>query len=157
MRTSARTIAAGIVLLAAFLLLVIPVAAGAVVTDFTETELCPPNPANPGIWTFPDGNVQVRGMVWQCTDTASDPRLSGSNTIVMNANWDAQMLGPVWGTFHLHNAGGVWDGTWEGMATTGGLRLHGTGTGSAGYEGLKFWLDGASGVYSGHILDPRGQ
>ncbi len=157
MKTLRRIFAIGIVALAALLLFAVPAAAAAIVTEFTETEVCPVAPSNPGTLTFPDGNVHVRGMVFVCTDTASDSRLSGTNTIVINANWDAQMLGPVWGTFHLVNAGGEWAGTWEGMATPSGLQLHGTGAGTGGYEGLRFWLDGASGSYQGRILDANGQ
>ncbi len=154
MKKQNRLIVIGLVALAALLLFVVPVAAQATLSEFAETESC--LPTNPGTWTFPDGNIHVRGMVLQCTDTASDPRVSGSNTILLNANWDANALGPVWGTWRLVNEGGVWEGTWEGMVTTSGSQIHAAGAGEGSYEGLRLWLDGGNGVYQGRILDPHG-
>ncbi len=144
-----------LVSLTALLLSVAPAGAQAEVTEYTQWEACNA-PTNHGTWTFPDGNIHLRGMVLPCNETASDPRLAGSNTIVMNANWGADGLGPMWGTFRQVNEGGVWEGTWEGMMTASGSQLHITGKGSGGYEGLKLWQEGGNGVYQGRILDPHG-
>lgn len=154
MKTQKRLILTILVSLAALLLYVAPIAAQATVTKITETESC--IPTNPGTtWTFPDGNIHIRGMVLQCEDVASDPRVTGSNTVMMNANWDTNSLGPMWGTWRLVNEGGVWEGTWEGMMTTSGSQIHITGKGQGSYEGWKLWLDGGNGAYQGRILDPR--
>ncbi len=154
MKTQKRLILTIVTVLGVLLVFAAPIAAQATVTEFTETESC--FPINPGTWTFPDGNIHVRGMVLQCTDTASDPRVSGTNAVVLNANWDANSLGPVWGIWRLVNEGGVWEGTWEGMMTTSGSQIHIAGAGTGRYEGLKLWLNGGNGAYQGRILDPNG-
>jgi len=154
MKTQKWLIVTVLVSLAALLLSVAPAGAQAEVTEFTQWESC--TTTNAGTWTFPDGNMHVRGMILLCAETASDPRVAGSNTVVVNANWGADGLGPMWGTWRLVNEGGVWEGTWEGFSTASGNQLHVAGMGKGGYEGLKLWQEGGNGVYQGRILDPHG-
>ena len=80
-----------------FLLMIVPVGVSAKATvkhcSGTETLI---QMLNPGVWKFPDGNVHVRGMVSEYTEEMSCPEGSGTNTVIMNANWDANYVGPIW-------------------------------------------------------------
>lgn len=155
MKTQKRLILTILTVLGALLAFAAPIAAQASVSEITGTESC--FPTDPGTWTFPDGNAHVRGMVLQCRDQSSDPRGTGDNTVVLNANWDSNSLGPMWGTFQFEtDEGGVWEGTWEGMITTSGSQYHATGMGQGIYEGMKLWVDSVNGVWQGRILDPLG-
>ena len=78
---------------------------------------------DPGTWTYMDDRIKVRGMMMQYEEVASCGQASGVNTVVMNANWDANMTGPIWGTSHsetLYNGGGVWEGSWAGKVNPDG-------------------------------------
>lgn len=155
MKTQKRLILTILTVVGLFLAFAAPIAAQASVTEIAGTESC--FPSDVGIWTFPAGNVHVRGMVLLCREESSDPRGTGDNTVVLNANWDSGSLGPMWGTYHFEtDEGGVWEGTWEGMVTTNGSQYHATATGRGVYEGMKQWVDSANGVWRGRILDPHG-
>jgi hypothetical protein len=122
-----------------------------------------------GTWTYPGGNMHVRGMVGQYQQSMpdSDPRCSGLNTVVTNANWDAYGAGPSWGTFHTVLEEGSpdgWDGTWTGMSyPDGSTSIQVVGHGYGGLEGQHVLVDiafpsmSAPGVASGYILDPHGE
>ncbi len=155
MNTQKRLILTIVTTLGVLLAFAAPIAAQASVTEFTGTEVC--NPIDPGITTFHDGNVHIRGMVLLCRETSSDPRATGENTVVMNANWDANGLGPMWGTAYIAtDEGGAWKATWEGMITTNGSQYHSSATGQGRYEGMKQWVDSVNGEFQGRILDPHG-
>ena len=121
-----------------------------------------------GVWTYPGGNTHVRGMVGQYLQYMpdSDPRCSGLNTVVTNANWDAYGVGPSWGTFQVVLAEGSpdgWDGHWTGMTYADGMTsIHVVGHGLGELEGLHVFVDiafpsmFAPGAASGYILDPGG-
>jgi len=97
----------------------------------------PLQPCPPGSRThFRDQKVRSRV-------DSTDPRYTGWLTITLNGNFDAAATGPIWGTFTLAlDAGGTWDGTWEGVRVQEGslwiapLHLSGQGTGGA-VEGMK--------------------
>jgi hypothetical protein len=94
MKAQKRLILTIVTVLGVLLAFVAPIAAQASITEITGTEVCHMfSPINPGTWTFPDGNVHVRGMVFLCRDESSDPRETGNIEVVMDANWDANMLG----------------------------------------------------------------
>jgi len=158
MKPQKRLILTIVTVLGVLLAFAAPIAAQASITEITGTEVCHMfNPINPGTWTFPDGNVHVRGMVFLCRDESSDPRETGNIEVVMDANWDSNMLGPIYGTFRtVTDEGGVWEGTWEGLVTTSGFQYHVIGMGQGRYEGMKIWLDYVNGVFQGRILDPHG-
>jgi len=119
-----------------------------------------------GVVTEPGENMHIRGMIaqYQQDMPGSDPRCSGINTVVTNANWDAYGVGPAWGTFHVDltdESTAGWDGTWTGMSYADGttsIRVKGRGYGDL--EGLKVFVDiqfpgmFMPGVASGYILDP---
>jgi hypothetical protein len=78
---------------------------------------------DPGVWAFPGGNIRVKGMVSQYQETSTCPELSGVLTSTMNAAWDANFVGPMWGTGMNETAyggGGVWKGRWQGALSADG-------------------------------------
>ena len=121
-----------------------------------------------GEWTFlPSGNVQARGVVERYNDVATDPRATGEETIVSNGNFrpapssEIGLAGHLWGTFHIVNEGGTWDGTFTSEITEDGEYFYrGVARGSGGYEGLighwEAYRNGHSGPFalSGWILEP---
>ena len=121
-----------------------------------------------GEWLYlPSGNVQVRGIVEAYHDVNTDPRVTGEETIVSNANFkpapssELGLAGYLWGTFHIENEGGAWDGTFTSEITEGGEYFYrGVAHGSGGYEGLvghwDAYRNGHSGPFalSGWILEP---
>jgi hypothetical protein len=120
-----------------------------------------------GEWTYlPSGNVRARGIVETYHDVNSDPRLTGLETITSNANFkpapssELGLAGNLWGTFHIENEGGTWDGTFTSEITEGGEYFYrGVAHGSGGYEGLsahfEAYRNGHSGPFtlSGWILE----
>ena len=121
-----------------------------------------------GEWTFlPNGNVRARGIVEIYHDFNTDPRVTGEETIVSNGNFrpapssEIGLAGHLWGTFHIENEGGAWDGTFTSEITADGEYFYrGIAHGSGGYEGLVgHWIayrDGHSGPFTltGWILEP---
>jgi hypothetical protein len=120
-----------------------------------------------GEYTFlPSGNVRARGIVEVYHDVNSDPRLSGEETIVSNANFkpapasEIGLAGHLWGTFHIENEGGTWNGTFTSEITEAGEYFYrGIAQGSGGYEGLQgsweAYRNGHSGPFTlnGWILE----
>jgi hypothetical protein len=131
------------------------------ISNFGET-------LNAGEWTFlPSGNVLARGIVERYHDVGTDPRVTGQETIVSNGNFrpapssELGLAGHLWGTFHIENAGGTWDGTFTSEITEDGEYFYrGVAHGSGGYEGLighwEAYRNGHSGQFtlSGWILEP---
>ncbi len=152
MKTKHYRLGAVLVVTAVLLLGAFPAAAA----DITESP-CTESTVGviaPGAWTFPDGNVHIREMVLLLLEDSPDARNVGVNTVVINANWHADMTGPMWGTFHfVTDEGGVWDGTWAGMATAGGSWYNAVGDGSGMYAGMKMWVDMNYGVCQVRILE----
>ena len=123
---------------------------------------------NAGEWTFlPSGNVLARGIVETYNDVGTDPRVTGQETIVSNGNFrpapssELGLAGQLWGTFHIENEGGMWDGTFTSEITEGGEYFYrGVARGSGGYEGLighwEAYRNGHFGPFtlSGWILEP---
>jgi hypothetical protein len=151
-------------------LLLLPVQAASAEAAFVRCEgaFIPLGVSEPGTWTYPGGNIHIRGMValYRQHMPNSDPRCSGLNTVVTNANWDAYGAGPSWGTFRTVLAAGSadgWEGTWTGTSYPGGrtsIRVVGHGYGAL--EGQQVFVDiafpgmYAPGTADGYILDPHG-
>lgn len=120
-----------------------------------------------GEWTYlPSGNVLARGIVEVYHDVNSDPRVTGEETIVSNANFkpapasELGLAGYLWGTFHIENERGAWDGTFTSEITEGGEYFYkGVAHGSGSYDGLtahfEAYRNGHSGPFtiSGWILE----
>ena len=112
---------------------------------------------DPGSWSFPDGNIHIRGMKQTAHSVCGDPRVTGHNSITVNANWDADFTGPMWGEFAFQSEeGGAWNGTWNGMMTADGSWYNAVGNGSGMYAGLKLWIDKEIDQTTGRILNPKG-
>ncbi len=111
-------------------------------TPFTQTEV--DTWVNFGTALTDGTNLLIMGATGSAAVTASDARVAGNETILASAVWDMNELGPMWGSFHLSNTGGTWDGYVQGanslenghvvlslVATAvggGGLVLRSTGT-----------------------------
>ena len=123
---------------------------------------------NAGEWTYlSGGNIRARGIVEVYHDVNTDPRVTGEETIVSNGNFrsapasEIGMAGHLWGTFHIVNEGGTWDGTFTSEITEGGEYFYrGIAHGSGSYEGLvghwEAYRNGHSGLFTlnGWILEP---
>ncbi len=144
---------------------------GTVAAKATKTEFTGVSTAaviDPGVMTYPDGNVHIRGMVLEVYLEADDTRVEGTETVVGNANLDANGAGPVWGTSHIevdYGGGGVWEGTFTGKFYADGTYSHTyVAHGIEGsVEGLEmrgtvvFPPDPTQpGISTGTILDPHG-
>ncbi len=158
MRTQKHLILAILILAAALWLLAAPAAAEATRTYFTVIETCP----SMGQWqigkiTFPDGNMHIRGATFACQDVGSIPEVTGTNHILLNANFDKNGFGPLWGTFHTETSEGAWDGTWTQKVTVSGSSIRAVGQGSGKYQGLQEFVFVENGVATGYILNPGGK
>jgi len=156
-----------VIALVAVLLTASPAMAGAQRTTFTGTSSFGES-INPGEWTYlPGGNIQARGIVELYHDVNTDPRVTGEETTTYNANFKPApsspigLAGRIWGTFHVENEGGSWDGSWTAeIAEDGEYFARGVAHGSGGYEGLiGYWNVYSSSPFgpftlSGWILEP---
>jgi hypothetical protein len=118
---------------------------------------------DPGAWTFPGGNIHVRGMVSQYQEESDCPQLAGVNVAAMNANWNANFVGPMWGTGRLETAyggGGTWQGRWNGALSADGqcsyqAVMHGV---SGSVTGMKVFLNAdctaVPSPWTATLLDP---
>ena len=85
------------------------------------------------------GVVQMRHAVWTFRRASSDPRLAGTEEVVVNCDQrQSDMSATTWGTSRLRNAGGTWVKRWTGGIAAGGDAHHfyGSSKGTGGYAGL---------------------
>jgi hypothetical protein len=155
-----RTLAVWVILTLVAVLLAAPasVSARAVRTHCTGSEI-QLGVLDPGLWTYPGGNIHVRGMVMQYQEVADCPQMVGINTVTINANWDANYAGPIWGVAQLvTDDGGVWKSMWAGSTyADGGSEYRAVGHGVAGsVQGLHMKLFATNGQWTATILDPHG-
>jgi hypothetical protein len=83
--------------------------------------------------------VQGRHAVWTFRRASSDPRLAGTEVVVINVDQrQSDMSATMWGTSRLRNAGGTWVKRWTGGIAAGGdvHHFYGTLKGTGGYAGL---------------------
>ena len=114
---------------------------------------------DPGDWTYPGSNIHVRGMVELYEDVSTCPQLTGMNTVTMNANWDSNFAGPIWGKTIMETLdGGVWETTWHGSTDAdGSYSYQVVGRGVAGsVVGLHLRLSATNSEWTATILDPHG-
>ena len=156
-----------VLVLVAVLLFPSTAMAGAQRTTFTGTSNFGET-LNAGEWTYlPSGNVLARGIVETYHDVNTDPRVTGLETIVSNGNFrpapssELGLAGHLWGTFHIENEGGTWNGIFTSEITEGGEYFYrGVAHGSGGYDGLtahfEAYRNGHSGPFTinGWILEP---
>jgi hypothetical protein len=155
MITKTRLSWAIVATIAFVLLATVPLAAKSAITEYECGEELLYTEVEPTITFLPSGNIHLRDMVnvYAETNDLQDPRAIGLNHVVVNANWDENWLGPMWGTFMLETDGGVWEGTWAGQMTEEGGWYNASGNGQGMYEGMKIWIDVAPGSCRGRILD----
>ena len=83
--------------------------------------------------------VQTRHAVWVFQRDSSDPRLAGTEVIVINVDQRrSDLSATLWGTSRVRNAGGTWVKRWTGGIAAGGdvHHFYGTLKGTGGYAGL---------------------
>jgi hypothetical protein len=160
----AKTLSPWILATLLIILLITPgtIAARATFTECEGTEVLLGHP-DPGIATFPDGNMHIRGMVSLYQESSSCDEIGGTSTVTMNANFDANFTGPMWGTARSESPLGVWEGTWQGRISPDGscsyeAVSHGLSGAVAGLT-MKLTADcsGAPTTFTATILDPHGE
>lgn len=85
--------------------------------------------------------LELRGNSVETIDTMDDPRVTGTGTILGDADLYGS-VGPQWGTYRLENANGAWEGTWTGALWQAGAMTQVTAwlVGSGAYEGWTYYL-----------------
>jgi hypothetical protein len=137
-----------------------PASAGAKRTYFSGTEQ--QTIGSYGTWIADGSKLYISGGTLFSTRDATDPRVSGQATINLAAIWDAATwTGPMWGTFHVENSDGAWDGYWQGARTLSGQDVHShmfaTAAGSGAYQGLVArWTYTGVNVHQTGVLDFTG-
>jgi len=106
-------------------------------------------------------NAKARTVV-----TSPDARVGGAGAVTCSGVWHTNRVGLEWGSFQISNAGGSWDGYWQGTNSCENGRLVTsillTAEGSARYQGLVLRSTGTAVDYgpiqwTGHIIkDIRG-
>ena len=152
--------------LIALIVMVVPVSAQTTITPVEGEEVCGPVM---GI-EFDPFDLHARNGWMNCTDTIDgEPRLTGD--VFLTVNWNFKFFnyhpyGPMWGTVHLENEDGYWEGTWVGEITKleGESYINSVLRGHGDYEGLQarlsYFKDSPmSSTYqiSGFIMDPGGE
>jgi hypothetical protein len=124
-------------------ILVAPVAAGTIRTEYQGFESYV-EPLSPGRqWISEEGVLHIRGGQEAYLDEVDDPRLCGDTVVTLNVNFHFAdppvfVYGPMWGTFLIENDDGYWEGSWVGERTEQGFSLiRGVLRGHEAYEGLQ--------------------
>ena len=113
----------------------------------------------PGQYTVPEGPLMdetqpalvVRGTAsctfasavsWSsCADTVPDPRVTGRETVALQAMALGGQAALLWGTKVVHGPDGTWEGPWNGVRYPDGTyRTNGYLTGSGPYAGWVYWF-----------------
>jgi hypothetical protein len=138
------------------------------------TEPLNPPPADPTLSPCPEGSrTHTRGYVIKTRFDTDRDLVTGYATILVNANFDADSNGPLWGTISIEPDAveGTWDGTWAGMREKEGdiwvITIHASLQGHGGsldrmlyraldtvfaYTPTVLFYDG---ILEGWILDPH--
>lgn len=85
--------------------------------------------------------TQVHGRELATVSSMGDPQVTGTGTLLVNVDLHGA-VGPQWGTYHLENADGAWDGTCAGASWDGGdaVDIACWLVGSGAYEGSTYHL-----------------
>lgn len=125
-------VSAGLALLAS-LLMIAPAAARARVARFTGSEITCVEGAPERQWVT-NNVLHVRNQVVTTRVLASDERITGTNTVVLNYNLNlSKGSGTIFGRYHLQpdQVNGAWDGHFSGHFENfvNHVQAHGRGTG----------------------------
>jgi len=106
----------------------------------TGNETCVTNAD--GTETALDDLTAYRGVVMSCTDTMSDPRVTGTGRNEVSIDMRADESAEIWGKYVLANDGGTWEGRWAGTVDKGYTthRVETLLVGTGEYEGLLYRL-----------------
>jgi|GEM_PF-3039526 len=108
----------------------------------------PPFPPNTILTVCPTGSrTHIRGLVLVTRFETTSDLVTGTATITVNSNFDADGTGPAWGTISIapEAGGGTWDGTWQGVRVkvddqmddqTWAILVHGSAKGTGEFEGM---------------------
>ena len=133
-------------------------------TEFTGEEIVV-ELVYPGDLAFtPGGTFRGRDRVWKMYHDTTDPRATGTATVVSNGNFNPEGEGPCWGTFSVESDEyeGRWEAVWHSAPSTPEI-ITAVGHGTGELEGLKAWWifeyeeGDPNGHISGRILDPHGE
>jgi len=96
---------------------------------------------DPGSSSTVGNATQVGGYVATSTDTMSDPRVTGTGSLLLTID-EYGTVGTEWGTYRLENAGGAWEGPVAGAGWGGGEAgtVSGWLPGSGSYEGYTYYI-----------------
>ncbi len=156
--------------LIALTVMVVPVTAQTIRTDYTGSEVCGDViMSDARVWFSDGGLMHVRNGWIGCTDDVTDPRISGE--VFVTVSWNFKFTpqhpyGPMWGKIFLDNDGGYWEGSWVGEITEfeGNSYIYAVMRGYGDYEGLQaranYFKDSPmSSTYqvSGFIMEPGGK
>jgi hypothetical protein len=105
-----------------------------------------------GTWVeLGDGRLRIRDMQvyelafsWTAADpTQIEPRKTGYDVVTANANLDATLSGPTWGTWMLYSFANelMFTGTFTGSFQDGIPAVHFVGLGTGRYAGQHMWGD----------------
>ena len=87
-----------------------------------------------------------------------EPRRTGYNVETFNANFDATMSGPVWGSWDFYSFGDelMFTGTFTGSFDKGKPTIRAVGIGVDAYKGQHVWMNVVDQVVNmyGHFLTP---
>ena len=89
-----------------------------------------------------DGITAYRAVQLTCTDTMSDPRVSGTGTNEVSIDMRADESADIWGNYTLANDDGTWEGYWAGTVDEGYTthRVETLLVGTGVYDGLLYRL-----------------
>ena len=117
------------------------------------------NPNIPGACSPGTKQIHIRGLklLWTYTaldvDSESPELFIGQQTVINNANYDANGAGPQWGTFVWKSEVGVWEGTFNSTALGRGLgSWSAVGHGSGELAGLQMKGEGMFTDYPGTFM-----
>jgi len=115
-----------------------------------------PLESDAGTMSEVDALYSSRDGVGTYTNEASDPRVSGTSTIFWNVDVDRDTgQGIMWGTAHLENDGGTWEGPWTGMEYEPGdndyFTTSGWLVGDGDYAGYTFYFQLDAFQYGGPV------
>ena len=132
-------------------------------SNFSGSEICPPAPEG-GSMRVEGSRVIIRDAVLICDLVADDPRISGTEVVILDANFDAATFS---GQFHakvtFFNEDGSWTGTVVGRRNPDGSSStisHGPLHGSDAYAGMLMFYSmqhaadpSAPYIITGYILE----
>jgi hypothetical protein len=146
MNCKIRIILSSLVVLTLLFYPFIPAKAKTIRTQFSGSEVFLEDVDSGREFITKPGRYQLRDGRSRFEITTTDPRLNGENLVTVNLNFklvDPPVFGtgPMWGKFRISNAGGAWEGSWNGVRDENGYSyFRFVGKGLGGYAGMKLQM-----------------